>query len=76
MQLNINEIREALTEQLRAIRNGSPDLKASKEIRGISNEYCKTIKLEMAYYKDIGKKPELGAFLPPPENKEPEASKS
>jgi len=72
MLLTLNEIREALTEQLREIRAGTGDLKKSKEIRGISSEFCKSIKLESQHYKDLGMKPMLGTFISLPEPKKEE----
>jgi len=64
--LNVNDLRETLSEQIQKIRKGEGDIKEAKAISMLSKELCNTYRLEMQYYKTAGKKPEFGTFLPPP----------
>ncbi len=64
MSLSVIQIREAIEEQLKLVRGGNADLKISKEVRSLSSEYLKSVKLEMDYYRSMGQKPPISVFLP------------
>jgi hypothetical protein len=64
--MTLNNLRDILAEQIYAIREGTTTAANVNAITNASGKILSSVKLEMEYYKTLGKTPEI-SFLRLPE---------
>lgn len=69
-QLNLNELRSILSDEIQKIRDGKSSAAAVNAVSNASGKILSSIKLELEYYKLIGKQPNIPAMLSGNENNE------
>jgi hypothetical protein len=69
-QLTLNELRGILSDEIYKIRAGKGTAASVNAISNASGKILSSIKLELEYYKLIGKTPSIKAMLPPEEEPE------
>ena len=62
-QLNLNELRSILSDEIQKIREGKSSAAAVNAVSNASGKILSSIKLELEYYKLIGKQPNIPAML-------------
>jgi hypothetical protein len=63
-QLTLNELRSILSDEIHKIREGKGTAASVNAISNASGKILSSIKLELEYYKLIGKAPSIAAMLP------------
>lgn len=62
-QLSLNELRSILSEQIEKIRDGQATAASVNAISNATGKILSSVKLELEYYKMIGKQPDMPALL-------------
>lgn len=62
-QMNINELRSVLTEQIDKLRRGKVTAPLANAMNTTVSAYMRSIKLDMDYHRMIGKTPSIAAML-------------
>ena len=63
-QMNLDELRIILTDEIGKLRDGTTSPAAVNAISNASGKYLSSVKLELEIYKMTGKQPELNKVLP------------
>jgi hypothetical protein len=62
-QLTLSELRIVLSEQIERIRDGKATAASVNAISNATGKILSSIKLELEYYKQVGKTPHMPALL-------------
>ena len=64
--MNIRELREVLSQQMLALRDGKADPKRANAIVNAAGKIIASVRLELDYAKMLGVKPNIPLLLPKP----------